>query len=146
MMSDKRTAVTAWESLFRAQVAVMRHLNAEFPDDIISFNEYDVLLNLSQQDDRRLRIKELNRHLLLTQPSVSRLIDRLVSRDIVRKQVDPHDARGIIVELTEHGYEVFRRVAVEHIGSISERVGGALSELELMQLTQLTEKLRKACE
>ena len=30
-MSDKTSSVTAWEALFRAQVSVLRQLNAEFP-------------------------------------------------------------------------------------------------------------------
>ncbi|MCY7324861.1 MAG: MarR family transcriptional regulator, partial [Microbacteriaceae bacterium] len=99
-MSDNRVAVSAWESLFRAQVSVMRYLNAEFPTNGLSLNEYDVLFNLSQHTGWKLRIKELNKHLLLTQPSVSRLIDRLAARALVTKSSDPSDARGIIVEMT----------------------------------------------
>src|SRR3990170_8769255 len=143
-MSDKRIAVAAWESLFRAQVSVLRYLNAEFPTDEISLNEYDVLLNLSQQDGRRLRIKDLNKHLLLTQPSVSRLIDRLAARGILSKSSDPADARGIIVALTDEGYELFRRVAVKHMESIADRVGTALTDEELTQLSALSDKLRGA--
>lgn len=145
-MSDKRAAVSAWESLFRAQVSIMRDLTAEFPSDGLSFNEYDVLVNLSQHPDRRLRIKELNRHLLLTQPSVSRLIDRLVSRGIVSKCSDAMDARGIVVQITDAGFELYRRVAVKHVASIHERVGSALTDEELVQLRCLTEKLREDCE
>ena len=47
-MTDKSLAIDAWEALFRAQVSVLRQLNAEFPSSEISFTEYDVLLNLSR--------------------------------------------------------------------------------------------------
>jgi DNA-binding MarR family transcriptional regulator len=141
-VSEKSLAVDAWESLFRAQVSVLRQLNAEFPSSELSFNEYDVLFNLSKQPGRRLRIRDLNRHLLLTQPSVSRLVDRLVAEGFVTKQPDPSDGRGTIVELTESGFASFRRVAVVHAESISNRVGSVLSSDELVQLTVLTEKLR----
>ena len=143
-MSDKRVAVSAWESLFRAQVSVMRHLNAEFPTSELSLNEYDVLFNLSQHPGWKLRIKELNKYLLLTQPSVSRLIDRLAARSLVTKSSDPSDARGIIVEMTQAGFDLFRRVAVTHMKSISDRVGAALTDEELLQLQSLTDKLRRA--
>ena len=93
-MSKKRAAVDAWESLFRAQVSVMRQLHAEFPTAEISLNEYDVMFNLSRQPDRRIRLRELNRHVLLTQPSVSRLVDRLVSRGYLHKHTDPADGRS----------------------------------------------------
>jgi DNA-binding MarR family transcriptional regulator len=141
-VSDKAAAVTAWEALFRAQVAVFRTLNSEFPTDELSFTEYDVLFNLSRQPRRQLRIRDLNQHLLLTQPSVSRLVDRLVSRGLVRKDHDPDDGRGTIVTMTEAGFELFRRIAVVHAESIHRRVGAALTTEELATLTALTDKLR----
>jgi DNA-binding MarR family transcriptional regulator len=141
-VSEKSIAVDAWEALFRAEVSVLRQLNAEFPSGEIAFNEYDVLFNLSRQPGRRLRIRDLNEHLLLTQPSVSRLVDRLAAKGLVVKQTDPDDGRGTIVCLTDAGYTVFRTVAVVHAESIAQRVGSALSAEELVQLTELCNKLR----
>ena len=145
-VSDKTLAVDAWESLFRAQVSVLRQLNVEFPSAELSFNEYDVLFNLSTQPGRRPRIRDLNRFLLLTQPSVSRLVDRLVQGGLVTKENDPADGRGTIVTLTDEGYTLYRRVAAVHAKSISNRVGGALDAEEMRQLIVLTDKLRRAGE
>ena len=139
---SQRSAVTAWEALFRAQVAVMRYLTAEFPANDISFNEYDVMFNLSLQPGHSLRLKELNDHVLLTQPSISRLVDRLVSRKLVTKTPDATDGRGTIVSLTDEGFDVFRKIARVHSRSITERVGGNLDADELAELTRLSEKLR----
>ncbi len=141
-MSNSVVAVTAWEALFRAQVSVMRYLNAEFPSGDLSLNEYDVLFNLSRQPGRRLRIRDLNQHLLLTQPSVSRLVDRLAGRGLVTKAQDADDARGIVVELSDEGDKLFRHVARSHIQSISARVGDTLTTEELTTLTELCDKLR----
>ncbi|MCU1441611.1 MAG: MarR family transcriptional regulator [Rhodoglobus sp.] len=141
-MNDKSASVAAWEALFRAQVSVLRQLNREFPSEELSFNEYDVLFNLARQPERQLRIRDLNRHLLLTQPSVSRLVDRLVSRGLVRKETDPGDGRGTIVCLTDSGYDLFRKVAVVHAESIHRRVGSALTTEELRTLAALSDKLR----
>ncbi|MDP4335129.1 MarR family winged helix-turn-helix transcriptional regulator [Curtobacterium sp. A7_M15] len=142
--SEKATAVAAWEALFRAQVTVMRALNADFPGGEISFNEYDVCFNLSTQPGRRCRMRELTGHLLLTQPSVSRLVDRLTARGIVEKQPDPTDARGVIVALTPHGFDVYRAVAVQHAQTIADQVGAGLDDAELRTLTELCTKLRTA--
>ena len=143
-MSDRAEAVGAWESLFRAQVAIMRSLASDFPAHGISFNEYDVMFNLSREPDRRIRLRDLNEHVLLTQPSVSRLVDRLASRGYVLKLTDPSDGRGAIVELTTEGYHVFRRVALRHVDTIAGRMGDALSTEELAQLTGLCDRLRTA--
>lgn len=142
-MSDKAAAVDAWEALFRAQVAVLRQLGTEFPTAELSLNEYDVLFNLSRQPDRRLRIRDLNQHLLITQPSVSRLVDRLAVRGLVLKSTDPGDGRGTIVALTDEGYDLFRKVAVIHAEAIHKRVGTALSRDELETLRRLSDKLRQ---
>ena len=122
----------------------MRTLNFEFPTGEISLNEYDVMFNLSRQPGRSLRIKELNTHLLLTQPSVSRLVDRLTARGLLNKTNDPDDARGVNVLLTDSGFELFRRVARSHITSISDRIGDSLSDEELVMLTDLCNRLRLA--
>ncbi|MCU1407831.1 MAG: transcriptional regulator, MarR family [Glaciihabitans sp.] len=144
MNKQTTTAITTWEALFRAQVTVLRQLNKEFPHGDLSFNEYDVLFNLSRHEGHRLRIRDLNRHLLLTQPSVSRLVDRLSVRGLVSKDKDPGDGRGTFVSLTESGYAMFRRVAVAHSASIARHVGGALTPEELSQLRDLTDKLRRS--
>lgn len=141
-MVDRDVAVTAWESLFRAQVAIMRSLAADFPSRDISLNEYDVMFNLSRQPDRRIRLRDLNSHVLLTQPSVSRLVDRLVTRGYVCKLIDPDDGRGAIVQLTSEGLALFRRVAVAHMDTIADRIGDTLNADELLELTDLCNRLR----
>ena len=143
-MADRATAVAAWEALFRAQVSVMRRLSAEFPSELMSLNEYDVLFNISRAPGRRLRLKELNRHVLISQPSVSRLVDRLVARGLVEKTDDPLDGRGTIVQLTPKGFEEFRRAAIQHMHAITDRVGSALDDDELHQLIDLCDRLRGA--
>ena len=143
-MAERAITVAAWESLFRAQVTIMRALAAEFPSDVISLNEYDVLFNITRAPQRRLRLKELNRAVLITQPSVSRLVDRLAARGLVTKTHDPDDGRGTIVAITDEGFALFRRVAFTHMDAIDRHVGQALDENELRELTGLCDRLRRA--
>ena len=134
-------AVNAWESLYRAQVTVFRQLRAEFPTDEVTLTEYDVLFNLYRQPDRRARIRDLTPQLLLSQPSVSRLIERLELRGLVIRSGDPSDARGTLVALTAEGVDVFRRVGAQHSGWIADRMS-VLTADELADLTRITRKLR----
>jgi DNA-binding MarR family transcriptional regulator len=140
-MPQPVSPVAAWESLFRAQVAVMRQIASEFPSDVISLNEYDVLFTLSRSENRTLRIRELNENVLLTQPSISRLVDRLTARGLVTKLMDPNDGRGTLVALTDDGFTLFRDAARIHGRSISSRMDAALSPDELAELARLTGKL-----
>ncbi|MGH3705232.1 MAG: MarR family winged helix-turn-helix transcriptional regulator [Agromyces sp.] len=142
-MADRAITVAAWESLFRAQVSIMRALAAEFPSDVISLNEYDVLFNITRAPGRRLRLKDLNQNVLITQPSVSRLVDRITTRGLVAKLPDPRDGRGTIVAITEEGFDLFRRVAITHMDAINRQFGDSLSEDELRTLADLCNRLRR---
>ena len=143
-MSSRGAAIAAWEALFRAQVAVMRDLGREFPTDQLSLNEYDVLFNLSRLPEHRARLRDLNRQLLMSQPSLSRLIDRLVARELVEKCAAADDGRGIVVTLTDAGYSLFRSVGARHADAIALRVGAALDDDELATLQALSDRLRDA--
>lgn len=141
-MAETASIVSAWESLFRAQVAVMRDLAAAFPTRDISMNEYDVLFNISTQPGHSVRLRDLNRSVLLSQPSVSRLVDRLVARNLLEKTADSDDGRGAVIHLTDTGFGLFRRVATDHSAAIVDRVGSRLDRDELTELAALCDKLR----
>lgn len=135
-------AVEAWESLFRAQVGIMRRLGEDFPMGGLTMNEYDVMFTLSRQPNRAAKLRDLNRLVLLSQPSVSRLIDKLAGEGFVTKDPDPDDRRGMIIALTEEGFAAYRPVARAHMRTIESIVGGALAPEEIEALFSLTEKLR----
>ena len=141
-MPSKRAVVDAWEALFRAQVSILRDINADFPAEQLTIVEYDVLFNLSKLPDWAARPRDLTPLLLVSQPSVSRMIDRLVDRGLVTKAPDPDDGRGTVVTLTQAGYERFRRVAVVHSETIAKRFGDRLDDQELAQLIELCDRLR----
>ncbi len=141
-MPAKRLVVDAWEAVFRAQVSVLRDISAEFPTEYLTIVEYDALFNLSRLPERSARPRDLIPLLLLSQPSVSRMIDRLTERGLVTKHPDPEDGRGIVVTLTEPGFELFRRVAAIHSESIARRFGDRLDDAELAELIELCDRLR----
>lgn len=142
-MTDRRLAVAAWESLFRAQHEVLREISDDFGEDDLTQAEYDVLLTVVRGDDNAARLRDVTANMLISQPSVSRLVDRMVARDLISKCTDPHDGRGAIVRATDKGVAAFRRVATVHGRSIAERMS-VLSDSELEQLQRLTSKLRGA--
>ena len=142
-MTDRRLAIAAWESLFRAQHAVLEEISRDFDDASLSQAEYDVLLTVVRGVEQSARLRDVTSNMLISQPSVSRLVDRMVARGLITKCPDPTDGRGSLVTATEHGAAVFRRVASAHGRSIAERMA-VLSDEELTQLRAITTKLRGA--
>jgi hypothetical protein len=81
--SRARLAAEAWESLFRTQVALMRRFESDGDFAPLRPREYDVLFTLSLAGGRRLRLRDLNDQVFMTQPSLSRMVDRLEGRGLV---------------------------------------------------------------
>lgn len=140
-MSDRRLAVDAWESLFRAQHEVFGQISIDFDDENLSQSEYDVLLTVTRAPGMTTRLRDITRLALVSQPSVSRLVDRMVTRGLVTKCADPEDGRGALVTATEKGARAFRDLARRHAATVAERMS-ALTDHELTQLRDLTAKLR----
>ena len=142
--SPVRLAAETWESLFRAQVAVMRKLQAAPAFKALALNEYDVLFTLSRCPSGWLRLNELNDNVLLSQSSLSRLVERLEKRGLVERTPAPDDGRGILIRLTDAGRDLQKQIGREHVRDIAALVGPALSAAEQQELLRLTEKLRAA--
>ena len=140
--STVRLAAETWESLFRAQVAVMRRLQSGPAFRNLAVNEYDVLFTLSRCPSGWLRLNELNDHVLLSQSSLSRLVDRLEKRGLVERMPAPDDGRGVLLKLTDEGAALQKEIGREHVRDIAELVGPALTAAEQRELLRLTEKLR----
>lgn len=141
-MTDRRLAIDAWESLFRAQHEVFHEISADFADPDLTQAEYDVLLTVTRGPEQTARLRDVTARMLISQPSVSRLVDRMVERGLVSKCPDPDDGRGALVRATDAGAAQFRRIALAHGASIAERMA-CLSDDELHQLRDLTSKLRR---
>jgi len=142
MSGRARLANEAWEALLRAHTVLMRRFTAAGLGDDISLKEYDVLYTLSKAEGG-LRLTELNRDVLLSQPALSRMIDRLAERGLVSRCSDPRDGRGVIVALSEDGRKVQRDAGWRHGREVTRAVSDALDEQEMLRLAELLEKLSR---
>jgi DNA-binding MarR family transcriptional regulator len=140
MPRGTRLANDAWEALLSAHARLMKQFAAEDIWHDLSMREYDVLYTLSKCREP-LRIGELHRHVLLSQPALSRLVDRLVDRGFVRRQSDPADGRGVRLSLSEAGRDKQRQIGRQHARSVARAVSAELSPDELQQLTTICRKL-----
>ena len=140
-MTDRKLALEAWESLFRAQHELFAAMAADFDNTPIAQAEYDVLLTVTRAPQMTARLRDVTGNMLISQPSVSRLVDRMVARGLLTKDPDPEDGRGSILTATDAGARGFREVATAHSRSIAEHMA-VLDEDEQRQLCALTDKLR----
>ena len=93
MADPRHPANDAWEAMLSAHASLMRRFSAEDVWEDISMKEYDVLYTLSKCPEP-IRITDLNQHVLLSQPALSRMVDRLADRGLIGREPDPADGRS----------------------------------------------------
>lgn len=136
-----RLAVDAWESLFRAQSMLFRRFSEAPVWQGRSMREYDVLYQLSLAAEGGMRQRDLMEHLLISQPSLSRLLDKLVGEGLLDRCPDPRDGRGALLNLTGEGRAVQRSIGAGHAQDIARAMTDRLGAAELRQLRELAERL-----
>jgi DNA-binding MarR family transcriptional regulator len=102
--------------------------------------EYDVLYTLSKYREP-VRLCDLNRHVLLSQPALSRLVDRLAGRGLVERRPDPADGRSVLLSLTEAGRAAQRQIGRQHARDVARAMTAGLDPAELRQLETICLKL-----
>ena len=130
----------AWEALLSAHAGLMKEFAAQDIWHDLSMREYDVLYTLSKCPAPQ-RMSELNRHVLLSQPALSRLVDRLADRGLVQRRTDPADGRGVLLALTDAGRALQRQIGRLHARGVARAMTQELTPAELRQLAALCLKL-----
>jgi DNA-binding MarR family transcriptional regulator len=143
-MADRRhLANDAWEALLSAHAVLMKRFAAQDIWQDVSMREYDVLYTLSKYPGPQ-RLGDLGRHVLLSQPALSRLVDRLAERGLVERRADPADGRGVRLALTAAGRDLQRGIGRRHARDVAGALTATLTSAELAQLEALCRKLAAA--
>ncbi len=133
---DPRLA--AWRAFLRAHARVIRELERELTaEQDLALTDYDVLVQLSVADERRLRMSELADRLLLSRAGVTRLVDRLVADGLVERVTCDADRRGQWASLTDAGHERLRRASPTHLRGVAAHFLDRLSTDELSGLERM---------
>ena len=134
--------LTAWRTFLRAHAKVVRRLEAELLlEHHLPLASYDVLVQLSEAPDRRLRMTELADRVLLSRSGLTRLADRLEREGLIERQTCESDARGTLAVLTGAGLARLREAWLTHARGVAEHVTGRLTGEEVAQLAALLGKL-----
>jgi DNA-binding MarR family transcriptional regulator len=138
--SDWRIAV--WRTFLRSHVQTMRELERELLAETgMAIGWYDVLLQLAEAPERRLRMADLADRVLLSRSGLTRLVDRLQAEGLVRREPSPDDARGTFTVLTDEGMSRLRRAAPVHLAGIQKHWLTHFDDEELRELGALLSRL-----
>ncbi|MBF6437470.1 MarR family winged helix-turn-helix transcriptional regulator [Nocardia cyriacigeorgica] len=105
----------------------------------IGLSEYQSLCRLAHAENGELRMQELAELIGLNQSSVSRLVARLESGGLTRRDLCPKDRRGVYTVITEEGRTMQQRAEPTYRDALAEALDEASADA---RLSEFVAKLR----
>ena len=134
--------LAAWRAFLRAHAHISRVLEAELlADQELSLASYDVLVQLAEAPERRLRMTELATAVLLSRSGVTRLVDRLEKAGLVARCPVASDGRGVAAGLTPAGLDRLRKAAPTHLAGVVRHFVARLDPDDLHAMERISRRL-----
>lgn len=131
----------AWVGFLHAHAQIIKKLTEDLDASrLVSFGTYDVLVQLSEAGGS-LRHRDLLERLVISQPGLSRKVERLEAAGLVERKPDPVDGRGVIVKITRSGRSSLRAAAKVHMAGIDREFAQRLSDDEAAVLAGVFRRL-----
>jgi MarR family 2-MHQ and catechol resistance regulon transcriptional repressor len=108
----------------------------------VSMSDFDVLIRLARSAGQRLRMTDLATQTALSTSGITRVVDRLEQRGLVRREVCPSDRRGSFAVITAAGQDLLGGVVGQHVKDIDRWFTGLLTAPQLEALLAALRILR----
>jgi DNA-binding MarR family transcriptional regulator len=111
----------AWRGFLAAHAQLTRRISRDLAEaGLPELTWYDLLWAIYSQPDRRLRVNELAREVVLSPTGTSRFVDRVEEAGYIRREADPDDRRALQIVITDEGIELLRRMWPVYANGIEE--------------------------
>lgn len=138
-----KIVIDAWIELHRANRLLLDNVERELKKkQLPPLDWYDVLLELSRDQEKGLRQFEISKKVLLNKHNLSRLLDRLETHGLLERQACEEDGRGNRVKITPEGENVLKNMWPIYRRTMLENFGNKLDQKELEQLIHTLAKIR----
>jgi DNA-binding MarR family transcriptional regulator len=125
---------------WRTYLSVNRLLTYQLEKDLQPFgltnNDYEILVNLSESAERRMRMSDLAAATLQSKSRLSHQITRMENAGLVRRENCESDRRGLYAVLTDRGTETMQKVAPHHVASVRKHFIDMLTPEALADLRE----------
>lgn len=85
---------------------IEKGINHKLQELDLTFSQHHVLVYLKHQKNQTARLKELEKHFNVAQPTMAGIVVRLESKGLVRSSLLPDDRRVKVVTLTDSGSQL----------------------------------------
>ena len=125
----------AWRATVHLSQLLMRQLDRDLNAHGLSGHDYEILVELSEAPDNRLRMTELADATSQSRSRLSHQISRMENRGLVRRDDCEGDKRGTFAVLTGQGEQAIKRVAPHHVENVRRHFIDRLTPRQLEEVT-----------
>jgi DNA-binding MarR family transcriptional regulator len=145
--TDVRWLTTEEQRLWRGWLKLNAQLTATLAREMqeeagLSSPDFEVLVNLTDSPEGRVRVTDLATQMLWERSRVSHHVTRMERRGLVQRANCKEDGRGAWVEITATGRTAIEKAAPGHVETVRRLVFEALSPEEVRAFTRLVEKIQ----
>ena len=133
----------AWRSYIIASRRLLDALDADLDGHDLSMADYEVLAQLSDAPDRRMRMSELAEIAMLSKSRLSHRMKVMEKAGWVRREVCTEDKRGSFAVMTEKGWRAIVKAAPDHVASVRNRFVDNLNVKDQEELAKIFDRLSK---
>jgi DNA-binding MarR family transcriptional regulator len=133
----------AWRAFIEATGLLMNQLDRELQRDAgMPHAYYEILVRLSEQPDRSLRMSELAERSQSSRSRVSHAVARLEENGWVRRESVDGDRRAALAVLTDAGFAALAAAAPGHVEGVRRHLIDRLTPAQVVQLRRISEAVR----
>src|SRR5690606_8196732 len=124
-----------WRALLTGTSALFAALNHDLEAETgLGLNEYEVLVRLSESEDRTLRMSVLAEGLVHSRSRVTHTVSRMERRGLVLRRPASCDGRGVECVMTDEGYAALVAASDVHVSSVRKRLVDVVTPEELVAI------------
>ncbi|MBO3745319.1 MarR family transcriptional regulator [Streptosporangiaceae bacterium NEAU-GS5] len=127
----------AWRAHLTAHRLLMHQLDRELQDTGLSINDYEILVNLSESSEKRMRMSDLADATVQSRSRLSHQISRMESAGLVARENCEDDRRGTYAVLTAQGWETIAKVAPDHVASVRRHFIDRLTPGQVKEIEEI---------
>ncbi len=148
MAIKPRWLTPAEESAWRKYIVASRRLLEALDDDLsangLTLSDYEILVHLSDAEDRRLRMSDLAEKTILSRSRLSHRIKYMEGKGWVERQKCASDKRGTWAVMTTKGWNSIVKAAPDHVESIRNRFIDQISKADQANIAMAFDKVEKS--
>ena len=108
----------------------------------LSPQQYNVLRILSGEEGESIALMDIEHRMLDKSSNVSRLVDKLISKDLVNRSVSSKDRRRIEIVITSRGLSVLKEIDVI-LADMTSKIKAIISDDNAKQTNRILDQLRE---